>query len=547
MDPWPGAVFRSAAQRAVWPMETLWSMARAGFLDPGRLAVGSMVMAQWGATSAGVFVTSARRRPTRPCVVDDQGTLTYGEVDGRTNAMANGLVSVLGQSPKVGLLCRNNRTFVEGHLALTKLGIDAVLMNTGFAPPQLADVCAREGVTALIHDTEGAAVAAGAGLDTLVSAADLEVLTTRYAHHDAARPAREARVVLLTSGTTGVPKGAHRHRPPRDPRLLAAMLSAIPYRADDIVGLEAPAFHAWGFAQYLMATARGATLVLADHFDPAAAVERVTRHHVTFLVVVPTMLQRILDLDDEVLTGADTSSLRVVASSGEALPASLAREWTARFGPTLYNLYGSTEVGHATVATPSDLREAPGTAGRPLPGVEVRIIDDDGRTVPAGEQGRIFVGSPLGFDGYTGGATKDRTSSLLATGDVGHFDARGRLHVSGRSDDMIISGGENVYPREVEDLLLEHDDVVDAAVVGEADDQFGQRLVAFVVPRSGATVEPDELRELVRSRLARHKVPRTVHVVAALPRNATGKVVRTRLNPGSGTVRPERRPRTRRR
>lgn len=537
METWPGAVLRSATPRAMWPVETLRGMARAGFLDPGRMVLATLAVAQWGATSAAAFVTSARRRPDRLFLVDAEGSLTYAEVDGRTNAMANGLPQLLGPNPRVGLLSSNNRTFVETHLACSKLGVDMVLMNTGFAGPQLADVCAREGVTVLVHDAARVAMAAESGLRTVLGPEDLEDLTTRYSHHGPWGPAwRDPKVVLLTSGTTGVPRGAHRRRPPRDPRLLGALLSSIPYRGDDVVGLESPAFHAWGFAQYLMAVARGATVVLAGQFDARDTLDRIARHRVTFLVVVPTMLQRILEIEPAVLQAADTSSLRVVVSSGSALPGALTRRWTAVFGNELYNLYGSTEVGHATVATPADLREAPGTVGRALPGVEIKVVDDNDDPVPSGVAGRIFVGSPLRFDGYTGGSTKERLGSLMATGDVGHLDDGGRLHVAGRSDDMIISGGENVYPGEVEDLLLDHDDVVDAAVVGSDDDRFGQRLVAYVVLRAGADVSPERLQALAASRLARHKVPRAVHVVTDLPRNTTGKVLRHHL--GAGTAPP---------
>ncbi len=517
------------------PVQGAAGLLRAGFADPGLVAAGAMAFLRWGTSPATAYAAAARRHPRRPAIIDEGGSVTYAELDGRTNAIANGLAPSIGPGSVVGLLARNGRAFVEAHLALAKLGADVVLLNTGFAPPQLADVCAREGIGALVVDPAlvPATAALPAGTPQRFTTDELAAMATTHAHRPPPRPGREPRIVLLTSGTTGTPKGAQRARTPRDPRGLAALVAAIPFRPDDVVAVTAPLFHAWGFTQYVLAGSRGATLVLRAGFDPLETVHDLATHRVTVLAVVPVMLQRILALGHDVIDAHDHRSLRVVASSGSALPGRLATEWMAAFGDNLYNLYGSTEVGHATVASPADLHAAPGTAGRPMPGVTVRILDDDGRPLPDGKVGRIFVGSPFRFDGYTGGGSKATVGSLMATGDLGSFDKRGRLYVGGRDDDMIVSGGENVFPREVEDLLMQHPAVADAAVVGVPDEAFGQRLVAFVVRRPTATGQPEldaeQVRSHVRDRLARHKVPRDVTFVDALPRNATGKILRTRL------------------
>jgi fatty-acyl-CoA synthase len=225
----------------------------------------------------------------------------------------------------------------------------------------------------------------------------------------------------------------------------------------------------------------------------------------------------------------DLSSLRIVASSGSALPGLVATEWMDRAGENLYNLYGSTEVGQATIATPADLRARPGTAGRVVPGTTVAILDEHDHRLPDGAEGRIYVDSGAQFSGYTGGGTKERVGTLMATGDVGHFDADGLLFVTGRSDDMIVSGGENVFPREVEDLLLAHPAVLDAAVVGVDDAEFGQRLAAHVVTAPGSGLTARAVRSLVGGSLARHKVPRDVVFVDELPRTTTGKLRRKDL------------------
>jgi fatty-acyl-CoA synthase len=200
------------------------------------------------------------------------------------------------------------------------------------------------------------------------------------------------------------------------------------------------------------------------------------------------------------------------------------------FGDVLYNLYGSTEVAYATIATPADMRAAPGTAGKPPHGTIVRLFDEKGREVAPGEVGRIFVANSLLFEGYTGGGGKAEIDGLLSTGDVGRFDEEGRLFVSGRDDEMIVSGGENVFPREIEDLLARHEAVADVAVIGVDDAQYGQRLKAFVVLGPGKELSADEVKAYVKENLARYKVPRDVVFVKELPRNATGKVVKRELN-----------------
>jgi acyl-CoA synthetase (AMP-forming)/AMP-acid ligase II len=241
------------------------------------------------------------------------------------------------------------------------------------------------------------------------------------------------------------------------------------------------------------------------------------------------MMQRILDLPEETRSKYDTNSLSIVAASGSALPGDLATEWMDAFGDTLYNLYGSTEVAWATIANPDEMRAAPGTAGTPPRGTVVRLYDEQGGPVPQGETGRIFVGNEFLFEGYTGGGTKDEIDGLMATGDVGRFDDRGRLFVEGRDDEMIVSGGENVFPKEVEDLLARHEAVAEAAALGVPDDEFGQRLLGFVVRKPGAEVGEEDLKAYVKQNLARYKVPREIRFLDELPRNATGKVLKREL------------------
>jgi len=331
--------------------------------------------------------------------------------------------------------------------------------------------------------------------------------------------------VILTSGTTGAPKGAARKEPDSlEP--MAAMLSKIPLRAQGATMIAAPMFHSWGFAHFTLALPLASTLVLRRKFDPEDTLRAVAHHRASALALVPVMLQRILDLGPETIARYDLHALKVVALSGSALPGDLATRTMDLLGEVLYNLYGSTEVAWGTIATPADLRAAPGTAGRPPMGTVVKLLDGEGREVGPQKGGRIFVANEMMFDGYTGGGGKEIVGGLMSTGDVGHFDLAGRLFVDGRDDEMIVSGGENVFPREVEDLLADHEAIEEAAVVGVPDEEFGQRLKAFVVRRDGAELDEQDVKRYVKENLARFKVPRDIVFVEELPRNATGKVLK---------------------
>ena len=306
--------------------------------------------------------------------------------------------------------------------------------------------------------------------------------------------------------------------------------------------IAAPLFHSWGFAHFQLGLALNSTYVVRRRFDPEETLKAIAEHEATALVVVPVMMQRILQLDEETLAKYDLPTLRVTAVSGSALPGPLAEKWMDHFGDNLYNLYGSTEVAWATIATPEDLRAAPGTAGKPPRGTIVKIVDEKGEgEVPEGETGRVFVGNDMAFEGYTGGGGKDEYQGLLSSGDVGHFDEEGRLFIDGRDDEMIVSGGENVFPREVEDLIAGHDYVKEVAVIGVEDDEWGQRLKAFVVT-AGGDVSEDEVKKLVKSNLsslqgpARRRVPR----LAAAQRDRQGPQARARLARRPGCLAPAR-------
>ena len=531
------------AREARYKLQVARTLLGTGMVQPERpdKALRTLgALRKWGPSSPAAFLGGAIRFPDRAAIVDDRGALSYREVHRRTNALACELRKAgIGERQNVAIMCRNHRGFIEATVACAKLGAGALYLNTAFAGPQITDVLRREDPAAVIYDEEfSELIAEGAeGRRRLIAWSEpgssaavptLEQLIAAGSDAELPAPSEKGRVVILTSGTTGTPKGAARTQPDTlEPA--AALFSKIPLKARGTTMIAAPLFHSWGYAHFTLGLALSSTLVLRRRFDPEETLSAVAQHRASALAVVPVMLQRILDLGPQTLARYDTSCLKVIAVSGSALPGELATRAMDTFGDVLYNLYGSTEVAWATIATPADLRAAPGTAGRAPMGTVVKLLDADGREVPNGLSGRIFVANEMTFEGYTGGGSKEVIAGLMSTGDVGHFDSAGRLFVDGRDDEMIVSGGENVFPREVEDLLADHPAIEEAAVVGVSDEQFGQRLKAFVVLRDDAALNEADVQQYVKENLARYKAPREVIFLDQLPRNATGKVLKREL------------------
>ena len=529
---------------------TVLTLTNAGIVRPARPdrlfhVVNALV--RYGATPAAGYAASAARYPDEVAIIDELGTLTFKEVHERSTRLASALrEDGVQEGDGVGIMCRNHRGFIDAVVACSKLGANALFLNTAFSGPQLTDVAKREKPKALIFDQEFSEVLKDAAnrrkryiawIEPEMDAPEdplLEDVISRGSLTLPPAPKDPGKAIILTSGTTGTPKGASRGQPKSlDPA--AALLSKIPLHAREKTMIAAPLFHAWGFAHFTLGMSLSSTLVLKRKFDPEATLSLTAQHECTALVVVPVMLQRILELDDEVLERYDLSKVRSVPVSGSALPGSLSTKWMDRFGENLFNLYGSTEVAWATIATPRDLRDAPGTAGRPPRGTIVKIYDEEGKPVPeAGTTGRIFVGNDMQFEGYTGGGNKDVIDGLMSSGDVGHFDEDGRLFIDGRDDDMIVSGGENVFPQEVEELLSGHEAVGEVAVFGVDDEKFGQRLKAVVVKAKGKDLSEEEVKAYVKKNLAGYKVPRDVEFIDELPRTSTGKVLKRELKGDDG-------------
>ncbi|HEY7951262.1 MAG TPA: SDR family NAD(P)-dependent oxidoreductase [Solirubrobacterales bacterium] len=490
-----------------------------------------------GPGPAALVALGAARFPERAAIADDRGEVTFAELDRRGATIAAGMRRELGVGAGDGIavMCRNHRGFIEALAAGSRLGADLLLLGTDFPAPQLAKVLERERPRALVHDGEFAETVEMAGFsgarvdawpDAGTAGPTLDSLAAGDPAADLGRPAAGGRLVMLTSGTTGVPKAA-----PRTPQLgdaigpVTTLLSNIPLRSGEPIFVAPPFFHGFGFAGLSLGLLLGSTVLTRRRFDAEATLAAIDAHGVRTLLAVPAMLDRILRCLEEEENRHDTSSLRAVASGASALSASTSTGVMDAFGDVLYNLYGSTETGFGAIAGPADLRAAPGTVGRPPFGTTLKILDAERHEAARGEIGHVFIGGRLVFEGYSGGdKPKETVGGLMNTGDLGHIDPNGLLLIDGREDDMIVSGGENVFPQEVADVLGRHAAVADVAVVGVEDEEFGQRLRAYVVPATGAAPSAEELRLHVKQSLPRFQVPRDFVFVEEIPRTATGKV-----------------------
>jgi len=507
-------------------------------MRPDRTAKVVSTLIKGGTTPATAIRIAAIKHPDSTFIIDEKGSLSFKEVHDRTTSLARALARLgIEEEDGIGVMCRNHRGFIETNLGASKLGATALFLNTMFSGPQLAEVVEREGPKVLVYDEEFEGLLSDVPDDVIRILAwgdgedgqlTLEGLIASADSAELPLPTVQSKFIILTSGTTGTPKGAQRNSP-KGLSGIVGLLDRIPHRGGEKMVIAAPLFHSWGFINSVFALTLGATIILDRRFDPLLTMQRVDEHSAEVLVAVPVMLQRILELPPEQKDHLKAENLSIVTLSGSALPGGLATAWMDRFGDNVYNLYGSTEVAFASIATPDDLRVDAATAGRPPRGTSIRLVDEDGNDVDPGETGRIFVNNEMTFEGYTGGGGKDHLDDYISSGDVGHFDDRGLLFIDGRDDEMIISGGENVYPGEIEELLAGHNEIVEVAVIGVADDTYGQVLHAYVVLRKGDSVTGPELRAYVKANLASFKAPKEIVFLAELPRNATGKVLKRLL------------------
>ena len=506
---------------------------------PHRLMGAGLQLLKWGPGFPSAVGAAAARFPHQTAIIDDAGELTWREVRDEANKLCQGLKDRgLEAGDSVALLARNHRYIVIASVAIMQAGGRILLLNTMASSSQLGELSTRENAKFVVLDQEFLHVGDTVDRDKLILAwvdgdkpADIPSLDELAGGQSAKahkKPARHGSIIIFTSGTTGLPKGAKREEP-EDLKPLIAFFGSIPYRGNRTVVLAAPLFHSWGLLNFGFGLSTVPTYVLRRRFDPVQVIKDVEKYRADVLVVVPLMMQRLVDVDPAIRKATDTSSLRITASSGSALAGDLANHFMDLYTESVYNLYGATETGWVTIASPEQLRAAPGTAGTPPFRTNVLILDPNGKILPQGETGVIHVGNDMPFGGYTDGNTKSFSQGLMSTGDLGYFDEEGRLFVSGRDDDMVISGGENVFPRELEDALIDHPAVSDVVVTGIPDKDWGQCLAAYIVVRDGQTLTEQEVIDYAKERVARFAVPRKMLFLDELPRNPTGKVMKREL------------------
>ncbi len=527
---------RELARRVATVLDPRMGMAvaRTGVITPRRAAA-AWLASPWlvgrGASLGILSHINALDSPSRPAIHDRAGTLTWRQVEDRSTRLARALERLgLGSDATVATLVRNGREAVEAILAAQKLGITVAPLNTWGREGELAELLERLRPPVLVADPAHARPIAGAIPERTAVVLTGEQYENLLAAESGlplfplAVPRRHGLIVIHTSGTTGTPKAAARSARSSGPLAVAGLLATLPVRRGDVMVCPAPLFHSFGLLVMSLAGAVGGTLVLPEKFDPRDILRLIAEHDAEVVALVPVMLRRILDLPARQRT-PKPEGLRAVLVSGSAMSPELRAETQELFGEVLYDLYGSTEGGWVAVATPEDIAADPRTAGRPVRGVEVAVFDDDGNRLDPGRSGTLHVRSDALFEGYQSGESSPEREGFLSMGDLGKLDERGRLFVEGRADDMVVVGGENVYPAEVERVISKARGVHDAAVVGVPDREYGHTLAAFVV----GTAKPEAIEAAARRDLASFKVPRTIRMVDELPRTSTGKVLRREL------------------
>jgi long-chain acyl-CoA synthetase len=489
----------------------------------------------------------AQRRPDSPAVVCGDTTLTYEQWNDAADRVAEGLSQQgLSAGDRLGMRFKLSVEWFVIQRALQKLGVAQVAVNWRLTPDEATYILHDSGAKGLACNDIDANGWAGLGIGLLVTVGqptgrfgvryeDLLHTTVTTPRFGASRPA----LVLYTSGTTGRPRGV----PPLDPssvrdvdrlmRYVSSVGAVPPYPENPTTLLTMPIHHGAGPQIAAATCARGGTVVALDHYRPEEALRLIDTHCVQSWTAVPTMLLRIQKLPDDVLARYDLSSLKSVSVGAAPVPQSLKQWIIDRLGDdVLWESYGASEAGMISYTTPEHQLTKPGTSGRPYDGVEIAIVDDAWNRLAPGHTGEIAVNSPVVLRNYLGGADLDEQvvkDGFYRTGDVGHLDGDGFLFITDRIKDMIVAGGVNVYPAEIEKALVSHPDVVDAAVIGIPDDDFGEQILAFVISTPGAAGDEQRLLAHLDDQLANYKKPRTFVFVDDLPRNPTGKVLKHEL------------------
>ena len=523
----------------------MWSLNGAGARELVK------VMTSKAQNPSKIYGVHAANSPDKLALVWRDRRFTWRELDDRIHRFAGGLSKRgIGRKQSFIVMMKNRPEHLELGTAATRIGGASVAISWRSTASELTYLANHSGARGIALDEEllpvleearphlssellknvfvpGRGVPGTTSFDDLLSGSRYDPRAPVGAKTD-----EDAAVVIYTSGTTGKPKGAVRRFPKEAMNAAMAFIAETPMRVDDTHLVTCPLYHSTAFGFLTFAHILGNTVVLMDEFKPESFLQHVEKHQVTTTAMVPTMLHRVLELPAATRAKYDARSLRAVFTTGAALPGPLAHDFMDAFGDVVFNLYGSTETGMVTLGKPADLRAAPGTIGKAVPGNEIRLLDDDRRDVGASGVGELFVRNKVLVAGYhkdDKATAESMTDGFFSVGDLARRDRDGRFFIEGRKRDMVISGGVNVYPAEVEGVLEQHPAIGEVAVVGVPDREWGERVRAFVVPKLGMTLDEAELKAFSKERLAGPKVPRDFVVLDALPRNPTGKVLKHEL------------------
>jgi acyl-CoA synthetase (AMP-forming)/AMP-acid ligase II len=492
----------------------------------------------------------ARRRSGQPAHVFEDRTTTFGELDARASRIANGLLAD-GVAPhaRVGYIGMNSDRFFEVVYGCFKANAVLVGVNWRLAPPEVVYVLGDAGAEVLFVGSEFVPLVE-AIRDQLTSVRTIIAVDGGHASwadfeswrdaQDSADPMLEIApdddvLQLYTSGTTGHPKGVQLTNANYLAFFdLAQKAGWAAYDAGDANLVAMPNFHVAGVNMGLVTTGQGAVGIIMKQVEPARVLDFIARYRINNMFLVPAVIQFLLQVPDA--DKADFSSLRRVFYGASPISEDVLLRATRLFGCEFTQLYGLTEtVGAGTALDASSHDPARGklrSCGRPYPGFDIRVVGPDGESLPQGAVGEIQIKSPTIMKGYWGNAdatAKSIVDGWFLTGDAGYFDEEGYLYIHDRVKDMIVSGGENIYPAEVENALMGHAGIADAAVIGVPDEKWGEAVKACVVAKPGASLTADDVIAFCKTRIAAYKCPKTVDIVAALPRNPSGKVLRREL------------------
>lgn len=485
--------------------------------------------------------------PSRTAVIDGDRTQTCQELDERSSRLAQHLLaSGHDVGDKVAVLLGNRLEFPEIAAGIAKAGMVMVPLNPRLTAPEASYIVSHSGARTIILDGALSRIVEPVVTESNLSSLSLDSGPLGTLYEDAlgavepVDPAvtvdeREPFCITYTSGTTGRPKGvliSHRSR------VLTIQMSALEWGlgTQRVSAAVAPMYHGAGFAFGYAPVFTGGTVTMLNRWDPRAFLGLVQRDQVQSAFLIPTHAQGLRALGSDVLDSYDLSSLDTLYFNAAALPWAL-KQWVMDAFPRcgVHELYGSTEAGIVTNLRPVDMHRKPGSVGHPWFMTEVRVVDDNGAAVAPGQPGELFSRSPYLMNGYLNDqdATDACTTEdgFVTCGDIVVLDDEGYISIVDRKKDVIISGGTNIYPREVEEVLAGHGDVAECAVVGEQDEEWGERVAAHVVLTVGSTIDPTILEEHCRRELAGYKIPRRWYIIDALPRNAGGKIVKRDLTP----------------